>query len=364
MATVNTKLLDATISHQVGLVQYANGLVRKIMALLTRADVDLTVQLTQAVVSAGQGSATVQRIDSLLLSVRQLNASVYKRIQQQLDTNIRALAMHEIGFQGELLSMKQLLRIPLVGIAPDQVYAAVMARPFQGRLLREWVKSIEVGRMTRVRDAVRMGFVQGQTANDIVKRVMGTKANNYSDGIIEIDRRNAESVVRTAVSHTAAVARESMFDANTDVIKAVQWVSTLDDKTSQICQIRDGLHYSVDAHEPIGHAVPWLGGPGQAHWNCRSTAVAVLKSWAEMGIDMAEMPATERASMDGAVPADTTYGEWFGRQSAARQDKIVGPTRGKLFRQGGISFDKFFNDKGRMLTLEELRLQDASALGD
>ena len=40
---------------------------------------------------------------------------------------------------------------------------------------------------------------------------------------------------------------------------------------------------------------------------------------------------------------------------------MLGPTRGKLFREGGLSMDKFYNDKGRYLDLDELRERDARA---
>jgi hypothetical protein len=70
---------------------------------------------------------------------------------------------------------------------------------------------------------------------------------------------------------------------------------------------------------------------------------------------MDELSPGQRASMDGQVAGDTTYAEWFGKQSAARQDKIVGPTRGALFRSGNVTFEKFTNEKGRYLTLEQLQ---------
>ena len=54
------------------------------------------------------------------------------------------------------------------------------------------------------------------------------------------------------------------------------------------------------------------------------------------------------------MPADTTFAQWFSRQSAARQDEIVGAERGKLFRAGKVSFDRFYDNKGRWLTLAQL----------
>ena len=76
---------------------------------------------------------------------------------------------------------------------------------------------------------------------------------------------------------------------------------------------------------------------------------------------MDDFSPSTRASMDGQVPADQTYGQWLKKQSAERQDDILGKTRGALFRKGGLEFDRFYNDKGRYLTLDELRQRDAAA---
>ena len=108
---------------------------------------------------------------------------------------------------------------------------------------------------------------------------------------------------------------------------------TLDSRTTETCRLRDGKQYSPITHRPIGHSYPWLGGPGKAHWQCRSTSVPVTKSFKELGIDIDELPPAERASMDGQVPAETTYAQWIKRQPAARQDQILGPVRGALMRR-------------------------------
>lgn len=174
--------------------------------------------------------------------------------------------------------------------------------------------------------------------------------------MLDRNRRELQTIVQSALSHTAQTARQSFTDANEDIVKAVAWTSTLDSKTSEICRIRDKKQYTPDSkHKPIGHKIPWLQGPGRSHMTCRSTSTPVVKSWQELGINAADMPAGTRASMDGQVPAETTYAQWFARQSAARQDEIVGTTRGALFRKGELAFDKFYDDRGTWLSIEELR---------
>lgn len=363
MASVNDQILDAEVGHAVDLTKYSNGVVRRIIALLNRVDADLFAQLTAALDRLPAESFTVERLEQLLVSVRNLNLAAYQQVEKELGTVVRDLAQYEAGYQLELfrstIPAQVIAQVPVHAVNVSQVYSAALARPFQGRVLAEWSKSMEAARMVRVRDAVRIGYVENQTTAEIVRRIRGTRANGYADGLLEIDRRSIETVVRTALSHTAAVTREAFIEENLDLVKAVEWCSTLDSRTSPICQVRDGLRYTADTHKPIGHKEPWLGGPGMAHWGCRSTSCPVLKSWRELGIPLDDLDPGTRASMDGQVPADMNYAQWLKKQPAARQDEVLGKTRAKLFRQGK-PLGAFVNDKGRLLTLDQLAANDAS----
>lgn len=365
MPTANERLLDASISHAIDLQRYSNGVVRRIIALLNRVDADLFAQLTDALSQMPAESFSVSRLESLLASVREMNRETYRQIEEALTEELRDFAAYEAQHQQRLLQATVPAAVQAhVGVAAvnsKQVYAAAMARPFQGRLLREWAGNIEAGRMTRIRDAVRMGYIEGQTTDQIIRRLRGTKAKGFADGIIEIDRRHAAAVVQTALSHVAGFTRNRFYEENTGLIKAVEWVSTLDNRTSDQCRIRDKKQYHPVTHKPMGHSVPWAAGPGALHWNCRSTSVPITFSWRELGIEVDEINPSTRASMDGQVPAETTYSEWLQRQSARRQDEILGATRGKLLRDGGLRLDGFYNDRGKWLTLDELRQRDTAA---
>ena len=363
----NDWLADEAVARSIDLTRYSNWLAHRLLSILNRADASLSQQLQISLDGVDQSNWSVERLEQLLGSVRILNAQVYAQLIGELSNEMRGVAETEVRFQAttltEPLPAQVAARFNAVSI--EQVQAAALARPFQGRLLQEWGKSLEVGRMTRIRDTVRMGFVEGKTIQQIVKEVRGTKAQKYQDGIIEIDRRHAEAVVRTAVSHTAGYARDQVLAANQDLVKGVVWRSTLDGRTSQMCRIRDGLKYTLETHKPIGHKIPWLAGPGRLHWNCRSTSSPVLKSWEELGGEaVADWTPSQRASMDGAVPADMTYAEWFKKQSAARQDEILGPTRGKLYRTGDLELGDFSNNKGQLLTLDQLRQREPKAFRD
>lgn len=344
---VNDALLHAAIDHSIDQARYSSGVIRRIIAILNKADSHLFLRLTDALEQMPPDMFSVQRLESLLAEVRDLNARAYATIRQNLESELADLVRYEIGYQQQLFAHVLPVQVGFASVSVETAYVAAMARPFQGRLLSEWAAGIESDRMARIRDTIRIGFVEGQTVADMVRQLRGTQARGFEDGIIQIDRRNAESIVRTAVSHTANFARQRFYEGNSGLIKGLRWVATLDGRTSPICRARDGKVFPVNS-----------GPRPPAHWGCRSTTAPVLKSWRELGIDMAEMPQSTRASMDGQVPGDMNYGQWLGKQSAARQDEILGVSRGKLFREG-MGVDRFVDNKGRTLTIDELRRKDA-----
>lgn len=332
------------------------------VALLNRADADLLAQLQIAMDRAGN-DWTVNHLDALLAQVRAINAAAYAATGHALTTELVQFSAYEAAKQIVMLTKAipadALVKLSLNIVSGAQVHAAAMARPFQGRLLKEWMTDLEDGRAKKVRDAVRVGFSQSQTTEQIIRNIKGTRANNYADGLLEKPRADLETVVRSAISHTAAYARNETAQANADIIAAVKWLSTLDSHTTlQWCVPRDGLQYTLE-HNPIGHNYPWLAGPGAIHFNCRSTSTFVLKSAEQMRLN--GLSPGSRASMNGQVPADMNYADWLKTQPVNVQDDVLGVIRARLYRKGKLSVDRFVNNKGQLYSLDELRARDAEA---
>lgn len=363
MGAANDGLLDRAVHHQVQLAKYTNNVVRRMIALLNRVDDRLGAELALAVERAGEGSFSAERLESLLGSVRTINTAAYGEVARELTQELKDFAEYEADFQ--VLTLREALPavVSVAAVSAEQVAAAAMSRPFQGTLLRDVLKDIEATTAKRIRQAIAQGVVEGRTTQQIVRDIRGTKARGYADGLLERSRRDVEAIVRTAVSHTAGVAQDAVMEANGDIIKALVWSSTIDLRTSEGCRIRDGKQYNPVTHKPIGHSIPWLGGPGRLHWNCRSASVPVLKSWREMGLDMdGDMNLSgTRASLDGQVPQETTYAEWIKKQPASRQIEVLGETRARLLREGGLSMADLYSQKGQYLTLAEIKDRDASA---
>lgn len=342
--TVNEAILDAETEHSIGLDRLSRGTVRKIMALLNRIDARLIQRLSTA------SDLSRARQEQLLSDIRAIVDSVYTDAMGQLQIDLNALAKYEVEFQVGALDGALPIRFDVVTPSEAQILAAVNSRPFQGRLLREWFTELPADAFKKLRDTIRMGFVEGRTIDQIIRDIRGTKAQGYKDGILEITRRNAEATVRTAISHTANAARSELFQQNEDLVKGVQWVSTLDGRTSAVCRGRDSQVYMLGK-----------GPRPPAHPNCRSVTIPVLKSWREMGIDIDDLPPDTRASMDGQVAAGQSYSDWLRKKPAAFQDEILGKGKAALFRRGGIDLDRFIDRAGNEYTLDELKAKEAGA---
>jgi SPP1 gp7 family putative phage head morphogenesis protein len=346
---VNDELFDAGVNHQIDLIRYSNSVIARMIALLNKVDVDLFNQLTAKLESAPE-SLSVARIEALLTSVRKINADVYAQMADELNSEFKQFVDYEIGYQKKLFEATLPSQVSVASVAVESVYAAAMAQPFQGKLLREYIEGLEAGKAEAIRNAVRMGYVEGQTTGEIVRRIRGTRALNYADGLLETNRRGVEAIVRTAINHIGNFSRSAFYEANKQIIKLKRYTATLDSRTTELCASRDGNVYPLD-NAP---ALP-------AHINCRSVYVPIVKSFRELGLDIDEFSESTRASMDGQVPASMNYQTWLKKQPVARQVEVLGKIKAALFRDGSLTLDRFVNNQGHVYTLAELRVRDAVA---
>jgi SPP1 gp7 family putative phage head morphogenesis protein len=346
---VNDDLLDLAVRHQIGLQRYSTATVRKLIALLNRVDADIVAQMQRFDPEAVTGAWSQKRLEKLLDAVRFVNRDAYNKVNRHLTAELKSLSAYEGIYQANMLRSTLPVMVDVVSPSAEQLYAAVNSRPFQGRVLKDWGNDLEAGAFAKVRDAIRQGFVEGQTTDQIIRRLRGTRANQFRDGVLEINRRSAEAVVRTAINHTANAARQELYKANADLIGSWRFVATLDARTTVGCAVLDGKTF------PIGS-----GPMPPRHYNCRSSSVPVTKSWRELGFDIDDLPPGTRASMNGQVPGDMTYQQWLKTQPAEVQDDVLGKTKADLFRKGDLPLDRFVDD-GRTLTLDELRRKETEA---
>ena len=352
--TVNEALLGAAITHEVGVQRYAAGLRNRIVGILNAADADIESKILTRYAAIAKrgidiGPATTKRLEQIRAEIRETLSVAYGRAGTVIKGELGDLAKQESAFQLSSIKKTIPVKVSFTAPAPTLLTAIADSFPLHGKLLKDWTAGLLDGQAERIDQAVKIGLVNGETVDQLATRVRGTAAAGYVDGVLEIGKRSAEAVVRTSVNAVTTRAREITYAENPDLVKGVRWVSTLDMRTTEICMARDGEVYPVDE-----------GPRPPAHWGCRSTTAPVLVSYEELGIPLDEVDGT-RASMDGQVPESWTYGDWLERQTNDTQEEILGPTKAALFRDGGVTLDKFVDESGRAYTIDELRKHDSSA---
>jgi SPP1 gp7 family putative phage head morphogenesis protein len=336
--SANTQLRDKTIAHSIYLQRYYGNTTKEITKLLEKVEVDLVAKLRSMDMNS---EWSIARIDQQLQSVRAILNEGYALAGKELISNMHDAAEYEQEWQIKAVNESTPVVLDMVAVAPVTLFAAVESKPLEGKLIKEWIDKLDQDSYTRIQDAVRMGLVEGQSYADVVKRITGTKALQYTDGVMALNKRQTQALVSTAMAHATNTARDEFYQENADLYKGVQWVSTLDQRTSSICQARDGKVYPLNT----GIRPP-------AHFRCRSAMVPILKSWQALGLK--NPSGRTRASMDGQVAQTETYQSWLKKKPAAFQDEVLGQERAKLFRDG-TPLDRFVDDSGHTYTLDELK---------
>jgi len=346
MPSINEALFHAGVQHQIYLQRYSTQTVQDMLDLLNQSELDILDKLSRADLT----DFSQRRLKAMLSEIRSLNTDAYELLQERLNTTLSDTAHYEADFNANLIEGLLPVEITLVRPSLDTLSALINSKPMQGRFIADELKDLDTGRIRQIEQALRLGIIEGETNSDIIRRIRGTRALNFKDGILQRSRDDVERLVRTAITHITVRARDELYQENQNVVKAWRFTATLDRRTTVICASLDGQVFNLGT-----------GPMPPRHYRCRSSSTPILKSWEELGYSASDLPASTRASMDGQVPEDMTYQQWLKKQSVEVQDDVLGKTKGALFREGGLTLDRFVDFKGDTYTLDELRAREKDA---
>ncbi len=340
--SVNAEILDRIIHHSVYLEQYKSYEIRSIVSFLNQ---QIEPEIIRQLQKYAGRELTVKRLRDLRQAVREIVLAGYLDVSGQMTADLRQLGVTESKWNRAMLQDVTPVKFSFASPSVASLRDMIRNAPIHGRLVNEWLADLAPATISRVNQQLMVGATMGEGIDQIVRRIAGTRANQYADGILQRSRRDIEGVVRTSIAGVSNNARQLTYEANTDIVKGVALVATLDLRTCPICGDLDGHQYDIDA-----------GPRPPIHPSCRCTTCPVLKSWRELGFTLRELPESTRASLDGQVPAMTDFVTWLSGRSAVDQDEVLGPTRGRMYRAGAIEFRAFVDaeNHSRMLTLEEL----------
>lgn len=326
MPSTPEQLIDQATRHAVHL----EGLKTHETRLLVETLEDINASLVSKLARAKDTSTwTIKRTNDQIRTYKEMLAEKYaQEMAPALRKATRDLAVYESEFELRSLgegAPKYQFTLPTEG----QIMASLNNNPltiggrFNGTLLGELHSEFAAQQISTLTRALRAAAVGGITTPELLR--------SLRDETFPLNRRQLEAVARTSLQHAAAQARRATFEANADIIKGYRIIATLDGRTSTECQVRDGTIEPMDNPQ----LPPY-------HFNCRTTFTAALDDrfaiLEEDGTRAARDPETGKIER---VPAKETYYGWLKKQPTTFQDDVLGPARGKLFREGGLSAERF-----------------------
>jgi len=327
----NNALIDAITLRQILIERYSRGEAKKLVKNLTR----LSRQLKKTV-NSDYGRVRAVR---LAQQVTRITETILNEYGDEMIVGLKEFGKEEAEFAKQTLlaaTAAEAVSSPSL----RQIQASITKVPMrlisgqktQTLTIEEAVKVFTKNRSKEIGQIIRDGSLVGKTSQELVKDIDEVVGGKF--------KSQAETLVRTSTNHMGNIARSATYKANDDVIIGEEYTATLDSRTSISCSSLDGQIF------PIGKGpIPPI------HFGCRSVRVPKVNPEFDLGSEIVG----ERASIDGPVSGQTTYGGFLKRQNAAVQNEVLGVERAKLFRSGKLSIGKFTDDSGKVYSLQRLK---------
>ena len=323
---LNTKLQDKELDAGLRFRTQQRKVNRRLANILAEAYADVINQIN----GAGLTDYQARRLDELARGIRTKLRAAYAALGEEFNGILLDTVGNEIAAGAKRLN-------DVVGVAwanspsAATVYSAAYARPFQGKLLREYYKDLPDSLSALVKAQMRIGYQGGETTTQVVarvRRILKGKAKNFN-----------RAVINTAMTHYRGNALMALYKSNADAMRGIKWNATLDTHTTDFCINTDGEIFALDK-------VPTYPN----HFNERSILTPELKRWQDQ---KTAIPERTRSSMDGKVSDKERYIPWLEKGNFSRKTEAIGITRAKLNREGVPIADMYSSKK--LINLSELR---------
>lgn len=365
----------ALVRNMVDMRRFENTVSRETTAVLEAAFTQIIIDLIRLDPTAVTPGRRTRRINALMKAIQGTTGPAYSDMRKILNSSLVDVAGVQEGF-----ALKQLDRATIgidVRFSSPETRAFwrsfVTERRIRGSPLSEWWANQERGVRTSIRRELEIGLGQGETVDDLVRRVRGRavgskfvdgkRVTRFAGGTLRIFTRQAEAIVRTAVNQISNDALFETFSSNPEVTTSYRYTATLDARTSDICISLDGQEFEYT--DPNRRQPP-------QHFACRSTMVPIV-NFEELGLDtpiaakravktgpsVSRTGETVNLKKTGPVPATTDYAGWLRKQNDAAQNEILGVGRANLFRSNKLDLRTIVRKDNSTVSLADLQKRNA-----
>ena len=356
--SVNQKILDEIVKHEIDMHRLRDTDVRKLISIYNRMIEEIKQKLKAIDPTApAQKTYQEQRLQKLLeQSYAIVNTYMANEIPNEHYDMMVSMANAEADTFAVMFNGAIGFEVMTVGLPATMIKNIVNETMLEGIPVKEWWKRQGEDIKFRYKQEMTQGMMQGETINQLTARI--------NNNVAPVPRNHAEALARTGFQSVVQRTRAEMYEENADIIKGIEWVATLDTRTTKLCAALDGQTWYMPDYRKWTATRKFPGYP-PIHWNCRSTTTPIVKSYEELAgvggnkelareLDKPDNSA-KRAAMDGTVPKGYTYDQWLKKQPVSRQKEVLGPKTYELWKDGKITSVKQLVDKsGEPLTYKQL----------
>lgn len=216
--------------------------------------------------------------------------------------------------------------------ADEQLWANIVNSPLpaNGGMMLAMIDDYGKTMSNKMSQTVFKGYANSWTVDQLQDELLG-KNIDFTGGVFNTFLLQYRALLATVVQHVSTEAQSAVASV---YLEQYQWVAIMDNKTTIICQSRNGVVYVYG----VGPLPP-------AHWFCRSKAVGVASD-----THLHDIP--------------DTYYDWLLTQPEPFLSDILGESRAKALLAGDLSPDSFAISLTKPLTLTEFQGKVKYILGD
>lgn len=383
--TSNEEIRNELIKNQVRSIAFSTGLVKQRYEVLKATEEKIELLLLKygskfagiTDLRSAKARSLFRLLEKDLLAARQ---EAWVKITAELTAEMQTYAAGQAVVIGKVVTGAVPVALNLNLLSAPVLASIVNATPFEGRVLKDWLKRTENLDHARItKEAVR-GITQGLTTGELVRSIIGDPKLKNVDGFTRKSFKDLEALILTVTSGIQNEVRSEVYKQNSDVFDEEYFVATLDMKTTFICAGNDGKRFKIGT-----------GPMPPLHFRCRSLRAPYINPEAmferpyksayekqllnEYGqkrgllglktledlprglkTDYLNFARLRTREMVGQLPATTNFTTFLKAQSKDFQDEYLGKARAEAFRRGDFSLNDFTNSSGRTYTNTELGL--------
>jgi len=254
---INDDIQDEAIKHAIFLERLRNKEVNKILATLND---DVLPDVEKEINRRLRRNMSADRFIRMRKAYTILLREGYKGLGVDLKSDLLDIANNEAENQIRIINKNSPISLALT-VPSQAVMRQIVNGKVRGQTIKKYFNQYADRDANEITRRLSIGLAEGDSIPDMTRRIVGTKAQGFSDGVFNGTRHNAQTLVRTSVTEVTVKAREATYEANSDVIDKVKYVATLDSRTTPICASLDGEVFPIgEGPRPPQHFNALVGG--------------------------------------------------------------------------------------------------------